>query len=559
MLKILDDDYYDLIVNNATISSYDRDDITLLNSLHSLRHVMKYEKRACSLEQNPYETLPALFTLISPLSMEKPDLHPALVYSDFNLTGRGIIVGIIDTGIDYQHPAFLNNDRTTRILSIWDQTIQEGLPPSDFTFGTEYSKSRINNAIMSRNPFEVVPSTDTNGHGTAIASIIAGNPNSYQSFSGIVPESDLVVVKLKEAKQNLKNIFFAPPDSLCFQESDIMLGIRYLITVSQNLYRPLVICIALGSSHGGHDGYDPLSTYLDIIARYPGIGISIAAGDEGGNNRHYFNNTVSEPYYNDFELNIGNSDRRFSMEIWPYAPQRFSIEITPPNLVTTQIVYPSLSDCQGFILDDNQSFIWVNNIAFESISGDPVILIRFENPVLGTWKLRVRNNENEPFSFHSWLPSGNLISDETFFLIGDPNTTITTPGNAMSVLTVTAYNQYNNTILAESGRGYTRSGLIKPDIAAPGYQLTCAIPQAQYSTLTGTGSAAAHTAGIIAMIMEWAYTRGNFTAATGIQINRMIIREAQRSNLYVYPNNIWGYGQINIYNILSRFTGIMLT
>ena len=556
MLKILDDDYYDLIVNNATISSYGRDDITLLNSLHSLRHVLKYEKEACDLEQSPYEALPALFTLTSPLSMEKSSIQPSLDYSDINLSGRGIIVGIIDTGIDYQHSAFLNYDRTTRILSIWDQTIQEGLPPSGFTFGTEYSKSHINDALMSRDPFEVVPSTDTNGHGTAIASIIAGSPNSDHSFSGIVPESDLVVIKLKEAKPNLKNIFFAPPDSLCFQESDIMLGVRYLITVSQNLNRPLVICIALSSSHGGHDGYGPLSTYLDFIARYPGIGISVAAGDEGDDNRHYFNSTVSEPFYNEFQLNIGNSDRRFSMEIWPYAPQRFSIEITPPNLEPTQIVYPSLTKCQGFILGYNQGFIWVNNIAFESISGDPVILIRFENPLPGTWNLMVRNNENEPFSFRSWLPSGNLISNETFFLMGDPNTTITTPGNAMSVLTVTAYNQYNDTILTESGRGYTRSGLIKPDIAAPGFQLLCAIPEDQYSTLTGTGAAAAHTAGIIAMIMEWAYSKGNFTGITGIQINRMIIREAQRNKLYIYPNNIWGYGQISIYNILNRFSRI---
>jgi len=451
LLKILDDDYYDLIVNNVTVSSYGSDDITLLNSLHSLRHVLKYEIDACGLEQNPYETLPALFTLTSSLSLEKSGIEAVQNNPEFSLFGQGVIVGIIDTGIDYQHSAFINNDKTTRILYIWDQTIQEGLPPSGFTFGTEYNKSLINNALFSRDPSSVVPSMDTNGHGTAIASIIAGNPDSDHSFSGIVPQSELVVVKLKEAKHNLKNIFFAPTDSLCFQESDIMLGIRYLTTVSQKLNRPLVICIALGSS---------------------------------------------------------------------------------------------------------QSYIWVNNISFESSTGDPVILIRFENPLPGIWNLLVRNDEKEPFSFHSWLPSGNLISDETFFLKGDPNTTITTPGNTISTLTVTAYNQYNDTILIESGRGYTRSGLIKPDIAAPGYQLPCAIPKEQCSTLTGTGAAAAHTAGVIAMILEWAYSKGNFTAVTGIQINRMIIREARRNSLYIYPNNIWGYGQINIYNILNRLSGI---
>lgn len=555
MLKIIDDNYYDLIINNAAISSEYREDITFLNSLHSLRHVLKFEKESCGLEQSPYETLPALFTLTSVFSLEKSGIETIQNNPDFGLFGQGIIIGIIDTGIDYQHSSFINNDKTTRILSIWDQTIQKGSPPAGFTFGTEYNKNMINYALISGNPSSVVPSTDSNGHGTAIASIVAGNPSSDHHFSGIVPKAELLVVKLKEAKHNLKDIYFVPSDSLCFQESDIMLGVRYLTTVSQNLNRPLVICIALGSSHGGHDGYGPLSTYLDNITRYPRIGIAVSAGNEGDNNRHYFNSTNTQPFYNDFGLNIGNKDRRFSMEIWPYAPQRFSIEITPPDLETTQIVYPSLNECQGFLVGNNQSFIWVNNISFESSSGDPVILIRFENPLPGIWYLRVRNNENEPFSFHSWLPSGNLITNDTFFLKGDPNTTITTPGNAMSVLTVTAYNQYSDTILAESGRGYTRSGLIKPDIAAPGYQLTCAIPNGQYSKLTGTGAAAAHTAGIMAMIMEWAYSRGNFTAITGIQINRMIIREARRSNMYLYPNNIWGYGQINIYNILSRLSG----
>lgn len=185
----------------------------------------KYEADSCSLEQGPYATLPKLFSLTSTISIEKSGMADVQRDPNFSLFGQGVIVGIVDTGIDYQHPSFINNDRTTRILSIWDQTVQEGSPPQGFTFGTEYSKNYINNALISRNPLSVVPSTDTNGHGTAIASIIAGNSNPELSFSGVVPNTELVIVKLKQAKQILKNIFFVPEDSLCFQESDIMISL----------------------------------------------------------------------------------------------------------------------------------------------------------------------------------------------------------------------------------------------------------------------------------------------------------------------------------------------
>lgn len=559
MLKILDNNYYDLIINNIILSSYESsgDSVTLLNDTYSLVHVLRDVTDACDLNQNPYEALPTLFTLESTIAIEKSGIGTVQRDPEFGLFGQGVIIGIIDTGIDYQHQAFINPDRTSRILSMWDQTVQEGLPPEGFTFGTEYERSQINRALNSGDPLSVVPSTDTNGHGTAIASIATGNSNPVQSFTGVVPESDLVIVKLKEAKLNLKNTFFVPEDILCYQESDIMLGIRYLTAVAQRINHPLVICIALGSTQGGHDGYGPVSSYLDSIARLPGIGIAVSAGNEGNNGRHYFNNTLSEPFYNDFLLNIGNNDTLFSMEIWPYAPQRFTIEVSSPDIETTQIVFPSLYECQRFDFTNSQSVLWVNNLAFESGTGDPIILLRFENPLPGIWRFRVQNTENEPFSFHSWLPAGDMISDGTFFLDANPNTTITAPGNAMVPLTVAAYNQFDDTILSESGRGYTRNGLIKPDITAPGYEIACAIPGNLYGTITGTGAAAAHTAGAIAMILEWAYSQGNYSAITGIQISRMIIREAQHNPPYIYPNNVWGYGQLNVYNVLNLLSSVL--
>ncbi|WP_442855587.1 S8 family peptidase [Clostridium sp. Marseille-P2415] len=552
---MLDNNYYDLIINNVSIPLYGAEDnITLLNFRHSLLHIPTNNQDPCTLGQYPYHNFPTLYTPTSTVSIEKSGIGTVQRNPFLSLFGRGIIIGIIDTGIDYRHQAFLYNDNTTRILSIWDQSIQEGTPPEGFTFGSEYSRELINLALRSEDPLSAVPTTDTNGHGTAIASIIAGNPNPESTFSGVVPESELVIVKLKEAKQNLKNIFFVPENALCYQESDIMLGLRYLDSYSQNANRPLVICIALGSSQGGHDGSGALSNYLNYLARLPGIGISISAGNEGNSRRHYFNSTTAAPFYNDFEFRVGEPDTRFSMEIWPYALGRLSVDVSSPNRESTQQIYPTISDCRMFRFIFTPSEIWVNNFMFEEETGDQLILLRFLNPLPGVWRIRVQSMENEPLSFHSWLPAGDLISDETFFLNPNPDTTITSPGNGASQLTVTAYNQFDDSIIIESSRGYTRNGLVKPDIAAPGYQLPCALPENRYGTLTGTGAAAAHAAGVIAMVLEWAIPRGNYTSMTGSDVNRLIIRGARRSDTIIYPNNIWGYGELDINSLFQGLT-----
>ena len=555
MNKLLDNNYYDLIISNITAPAYNTgDNITLLTERNSVLSVPRTGNDPCQLGIYPYHYFPSLFTLESVIGIEKSGIGNVQRNPFLGLFGSGILVGVIDTGIDYRHTAFRNTDGTSRILSIWDQTIQTGTIPENFPFGSEYSRETINQALVSETPLDIVPSIDTNGHGTAIASIIAGRPIAEQSFSGVVPEADLVIVKLKEAKQNLKDIFFVPENVLCYQESDILFGVRYLLSMSQRLNRPVIVCIAMGTSQEAHDGHGVLSSYLTYLSQLPGIGVSVSAGNEGNKNRHYFNSTTAAPFYNDFELRIGENDKRFSMEIWPYAPQRLSIDVSSPNRESTLPVYPAISDCRKFNFIFTQSVLYVNNYILEEETGDQLILIRFENATPGVWSFRVQSIDGEPFSFHSWLPSGNMISNETVFVSPNPDTTITSPGDGSHQLTVTAYNQLNDSILTESSRGYTRNGLVKPDLAAPGYEITCAVPGNQFGTATGSGAAAAHSAGVLAMVMEWAIPRGNYPSMTGFDINRQLIRGAQRNNRITYPNNIWGYGQIDVYSLFELLT-----
>lgn len=555
MKKILDNNYYDLIINNVSVSQYaNGDNITPLNLRHSILNTPVENADPCTLGKYPYFSFPALFTLTSTISIEKSGIGSVQRNPFLNLNGRGIIIGVIDTGIDYQHPSFLFHDRTTRILSIWDQSIQDGEPPGAFTFGTEYTRDMINLALASDNPLSIVPSQDTNGHGTAIASIIAGAPEEEKTFSGIVPHAELVIVKLKEGKANLKNIFFISEDKLCYQESDIILGLTYLVDYAQKANRPLAVCIALGSSQGSHDGSGALSYYLNYLVRMPGIGIAVSAGNEGNLRRHYFNSTQQPPFSNHFELRIGEKDPMFSMEIWPSALSRLSINITTPNRESTKLIRPGLNDCRKFKFVFTPTVLWVNNLSFEENSGDQLILIRFQNAMPGIWSFDIESLENEALSFNSWLPSGDLISNETFFLNSNPNTTITSPGNGMHQLTVTAYNQFNDSILIESSRGYARNNLVKPDISAPGYQIPCALPRNSYGTLTGTGAATAHTTGAIAMILEWGIPRGHYTTLSGNTVNSLITRGSRRESSTIYPNNIWGYGMLDINELFQRLT-----
>ncbi|WP_200801294.1 S8 family peptidase [Clostridium sp. Marseille-P2415] len=555
MQKILDNNYYDLIINNTLAPTYDTgDNITYMNRVHSLLHIPVGNANPCDLGRHSYSSFPTLYTLTSTIALEKSGVATVQRNPALALFGLGVLVAVIDTGIDYRHPAFLFNDGTSRILTMWDQTEQSGTIPEAFTYGSEYSREQINTALSSDDPLSVVPTTDLNGHGTAMASILAGTPNEDGSFSGVVPQADLVIIKLKEAKQNLKNIFFVPENALCYQESDIILGVRYAVTAAERFSRPVVICISLGSSQGGHDGKDAISGYLDHLSLLPGNAVSVSAGNEGNDQRHYFNATTAAPYYHDVELRVGNNDTMFSMEIWSYTPARLSIDVSSPNRESTRPVFPSLNQCRRFSFIFTQTIIYVNNIIFEEESGDQLILLRFQNLLPGIWYLRVQNPENEPFSFHSWLPSGDLISNDTFFLNSNPDTTITSPGNARHPLTVTAYNQLNDSILTESSRGYTRIGEIKPDIAAPGYQIPCAVPGNQYGTATGTGAAAAQSAGIVAMVFEWAIVRGNYPRITGNNVNRLLIGGAIRSPSDTYPNNIWGYGQVDVNRLFERFT-----
>lgn len=201
--------------------------------------------------------------------------------------------GFLDTGIDYRHPAFLRSNGQSRILSIWDQTDRTGTPPPQFPYGSLYEKSDLDDALRSRDPLSVVPVTDPDGHGTYVAGVAGGTPNASAGFLGAAPEADFAVVKLKPAKQNLKDFYLVSTNAPVFEEDDLLSAMRFLNEVAAREGKPLVICLALGTNQGSHSGTLPIALTLARYGNTPGIIPVCATGNEGNAAHHYYG-SVSE-------------------------------------------------------------------------------------------------------------------------------------------------------------------------------------------------------------------------------------------------------------------------
>ena len=203
-----------------------------------------------TLNRFSYGSIPKCYIPLDTEMLDQAGIAQVQNYPTLKLMGEGVMLGIIDTGIDYLNPIFRNVDGSTRIAGIWDQTIQTGDPPEGFLYGTEYTRGQINEAVRSERSMEIVPSVDEDGHGTFIAGVAAGGENVEEGFLGAAPKATLGIVKLKEAKKYLKQFYFIDDKTKCYQENDIMLGIRYLSLLARKNEMPLVICIALGTNQG---------------------------------------------------------------------------------------------------------------------------------------------------------------------------------------------------------------------------------------------------------------------------------------------------------------------
>lgn len=526
-----------------------------------------------------YRLLPKLYAPMQNVSF--PLLKSGIIQIQqppLALTGRNVIIGIADSGIDYTLPAFRWEDGSSRILAIWDQTIPyentsgvmeedgsmdgeermkrwnddrvEKRGTMDVPFGTVYTQAEINEALQSENPFLRVPSRDMTGHGSAIAGAVGGKVGE-EVYGGAI-DAEYVIVKCKQANRDLRQFYYIAPEAEAYSETDIMLGYRFMDSYCEPFRKPLVYCLGMGSSMGPHDGTSLFSEFLDNMALKRSRAIVVCGGNEGNQAGHFAGGGDQ-----DVELRTGEGVDGFTLEIWGSIPEIFSIIILSPGGESTAVLSSIVSGSKRITFIFEQTVIYAEAELAEQSSGRTLMVLRFEKPTPGIWRIKMRNAG----TFHMWLPVKSFLGGEVFFLQPDPEITLTEPAYAREAVTISTYEDTTGAFWGESGRGYAVGGQIKPDFAAPGVNIPVpgraplALPGPDGAeimsemgrfTVTGSSMAAAITAGAVAQFLEWAIVRENDLFIKGREIKSYLQRGASKDAGVEYPDRRWGYGKLNL-------------
>jgi subtilisin family serine protease len=482
--------------------------------------------------------------LLETESLEAAGIYQVQQQPYLNLKGRGVLIGFVDTGIDYTNEVFRYEDGTSKIQYIYDQTVR-GNTPEGFFFGTEYANTQINAALKAQNPYDIVPQKDASGHGTFLASVAAGRETA-SGFVGAAPDSELIAVKLRKARPFYLDRYHVPPEQeYAYETIDIMIGIEYIIKKARELNRPLVICLALGTTFGGHDGTSILEEYLTDISNLKGLCVCVAAGNES-QARHHFQGLLKMKYEEqNIDVRVGENAGSFLIAIRNSAADRISVSVRSPTgeLVGRIPARSGLSIETGLVLE--KAKVTVEYYYPAETSGDQVTVVSTRNATPGTWTIIVHGDIVLEGTYHAWLPLTGLGPPNVGFLSPTPYTTTVVPATALGIVACGAYNITTDSLYVYSSWGPTRTRIIKPDLVAPGVAVGGYYPTG-YGTMDGTSVSTAITAGASALLLQWGIVNNHDPSMSTYHIRTYLVRGCTRSEEIKYPNQQWGYGSLNL-------------
>jgi len=462
-----------------------------------------------------------------------------------DLRGRGVLLGFVDTGIDYTNQAFLYEDGTTKIKSIWDQTIT-GKPPDTYGIGTQYTEDEINRALRSADPYSVVPHRDQVEHGTFLAALAGSRETG--TYMGAAPDSEIIMVKLRKANAyHLERRMIPPEQENAFSSADLMLGVQYIIDQARVLGRPVAICIGLGSNDAGHDGMNVMEEYLIRVATGTGHAVCVAAGNEAIA-RHHTQGVLSETgEISEIGIQTQGQGEGINVLLWNDAVDRFSVSLMSPagELVERVPARIGMSQIVEMKVDDSQ--VSVEYFFPYPKSRSQLTWIRIRSATPGIWRIIVHGDIVLAGTYHAWLPITGFVDPGIEFLHPSPNFTITVPGTALGVLTVGAFQTGTKGLYARSSWGPTRFPALAPDLTAPGVNVAGIFPQGP-GAMSSTCVSAAITAGACALMLQWGIVEGNDRVLNTQLIRSYLIRGCDRDPGIRYPNEQWGYGRLNLLN-----------
>ena len=455
----------------------------------------------------------------------------------YDLYGDGVLVAVLDSGVDYAHPDFRNEDGTTRILALWDQTIP-GRPPAGYRIGTEYTKEQIDEALAQSDPVrrrELVPSTDASGHGTRVLGIAAGNGRAGGiRYRGVAPRSSILVVKLG-----------VPRTDSFPRTTELMQALDYCIRKAMEYSLPVAVNISFGNTYGAHDGTSLLETYITDMANIWKSVICIGTGNEGYAAGHA-SDSLQEGEKKRIQLAVGEYEGALNLQIWKSYLDDISVSLESPGGRSAGFIR-NVPGAQRFALEQTDILLYYGEPSPYSQSQEIYLefLPQTEYVDSGIWTLTLEAREIRDGRFHLWLPSAAVLNANTRFLEPEPYITLTIPSTARRTVAVGAYDSRSRTYADFSGRGDTRDGRERPILAAPGVDVVTTVPGGGYAAATGTSFATPFVTGAAAPLMQWGITDGNDPFLYGEKAAAYLKKGAHPLPAFrAYPNPQIGWGTL---------------
>lgn len=442
------------------------------------------------------------------------------VWNNYNLTGEGILVGFLDTGIDYTHNAFKDADGNTRIEYIYD-----------LENGVVYDKNKINEALKSEDPFSVVPEIDLSGHGTHVAGIACAGGNINFDNYGVAYKSSIAMVKIT-GENSLRAAL----------STQLMRGLKFLMDKSNEINKPLVVNISLSTNDGSHNGSSLLEKYIQTFTQLQKAVIVVAAGNEGNSAHHVGGKMKKEE---DLDLNIGDGEKGIILDFFKPVLVDVSVEVISPTGISTGPMGLSESYKERFVGREKIVVYSTGPKPFDIQGQTTISILPLGDTITsGGWRIIVRKLNNYEGYFDIWLPIAEGLNERTRFLQPSVYNTLGIPATVEGVISVGSYNFLNNNLSAFSGRGVVRpEWLIKPDLVAPGENILSTVEEQGFDTKSGTSMAAPQVSGICALLFEWGIIRNNDPFLYGERIKYYLIKGAKRTIFgEAYPNPDLGYG-----------------
>ena len=459
-----------------------------------------------------------------------------------SLRGKGTLIGIVDSGIDYENAEFRNEDGTTRIVSLWDQSVN-GRPPAGYLAGTEYTREQIDAALATEDKEvrrQMVKTSDVSGHGTAVAGIAAGNGRGSEGrrFRGAAPEAELIIVKMG-----------APREGGFPRTTELMRGVDYIVRKAVELRRPVAINISFGNTYGSHDGTSLVERFLNDIADMWKNVICIGSGNEGASAGHV-SGKVRRQISETVELAVQQREPALSIQIWKSYVDEMGVSVISPSGRQAGPFYEFLG-AQRYILGDTELLIYYGEPKPYSVKQEIYLSLLPGKQYIesGVWKIVLTPGRIVDGEYQMWLPTQSSLNMGTAFLQPNSMSTLTIPSTASLAVTVAAYDARTFSYADFSGRGpagmYEGENVLKPDIAAPGVRVTVPVPGGGYQSFSGTSFAAPFVTGSAALLMEWGIVRGNDPYLYGEKVKAYLRKGAKQLAGYErWPNALLGYGAL---------------